>query len=119
MYSDKDRQVFRLPGTDLRYDPLELRRKFTLQSQGRLHALVDQFNDGTEVEKAAAEGELVAAARAVFGLKPAAEKGGSCDAAVLEYLAHYLEWLSKPSEPTIKAFPNSSPCTDCPPPSIT
>jgi hypothetical protein len=118
MYDPKDKTIYQPAGSDLRFDPLELRRKFTLHTQNRLYELVAAFNDGeSELVRVEAEETLVVAARKAFGLKGTTETGGTCDATVLEYLAHYLEWLSTPFVPNTRPSPTSSPCTDCPPPS--
>lgn len=120
MYSTSDKQIYTLPNTNLKFDPLEVRRKFTLQTQGKFSDLVDAYNEGeTELVRVEAEEALVRVTRSVFGLKGITEKDGVGDATVLNYLAHYLEWLLKPSEVTINPFPTSRPCTDCPPPLIT
>lgn len=120
MYNPNDKQVYVFPGGDRKGDPLELRRKLTLLSGGKLSEWIDAFNDGEgEVIRAQAEDDLVRVSRSAFGLTAVAEKGGVCDAVVLEYLAHFLEWLLRPSAPTVKAFPTPCPCTDCPPPRTT
>ncbi len=112
-----DKNIYQLPNSTLRYDPLELRRKFTLQSQGKFSDWVDGYNDGeTELDRAVAEESLVKLTRSVFGLKGVTEKDGVGDSAVLNYLAHYLEWLLTPSESNISPYLTTRPCTDCPPP---
>jgi len=115
-----DKRIYQLPNSALKFDPLDLRRRFTIQSGGKLSEWVDAYNDGeTELERAVAEESLVKLTRSVFGFKAVTEKDGVGDEAVLEYLAHYLEWLLKPSEPPINPFLTSQPCTDCPPPVTT
>lgn len=117
MYSDKEKQVF--SGIGRTYDPLEVRRKLVIQSGGKWNDWVVQFNEGeTELARSQAEELLVAAARTAFDVKPVSQKGLT-DAAVLELLALYLEWLLTPSESVTSPSPMSQPCTDCPPPSIT
>ena len=116
MYTDQEKAIFQLPNTQLRFDPLELRRKLVLHTGGQLHSLILNFNDDSELVSAQAEDALVRAGRLAFNLKPLTEKGGVSDATVMEYLAHYLEWLSAPSQPAIKLSLTSQHCTDCPPP---
>lgn len=116
MYSDKDRSIYQFPNSDLKIDPLELRRKLLIHSGGQFYEWVTLFNDGDELAQAQAEDQLVKAVRTAVSLQPATQKGGVCDATVLEYLAHYLEWLSTPFVAPTNLYPTVRPCTDCPPP---
>lgn len=115
MYTAKDREIYRFPDSDRSADPLELRRRLTIHTQGHLSEWVKLFNDGeTDLERAQAEELLVTAARKAFDLKPVDQVGGVVDAVVLEYLAHFLEWLLKPPAKTTNSQRTSRPCTGCP-----
>lgn len=119
MYTEKDREILHFPNSTIRVDPLELRRKLLIHTNGQFHQFVQDFNDENELASALAEDALVAAVRSALSLKPAAEKGGASDASVMEYLSFYLEWLSAPAQPSINLSLTSSPCSDCPPPHST
>ena len=114
MYTTQEKTIY--AGLDgRRFDPLEVRRRLTIHTGGDLHELLTVFNDGTDLDSAQAEDKLVPAARVAFNFKAAVE-GGTTDATVLEYLAHYLEWLSRPSVTNTATLPKTPPCTDCQPP---
>jgi hypothetical protein len=114
MYTEKERNIYKIPQSTISVDPLEVRRRLMIGAEGKLHELIIKFNEGdSELEKAKAEDKLVEVARSAFKVKAVSE-GGPTDAVVLEYLAHFLEWLSSPSRIVTKTSPTSQPCTGCP-----
>lgn len=118
--TDKDKFIYTLPDGSRNYDPLVLRRRLLLQSKGKLNEWIALYNDAVEeADRLVAEEGLVAAARFAFELRPVSEGGGITDAVVLEYLSHFLEWLSVPVSLTTAPSPIDQPCLDCLPPDWT
>jgi len=109
----KNTNIYSPPNSNRSFDPLDVRRKLIIHTNGELTKLIDLYNDGDELNKAIAEDRLILATRKTFGLPPLSEQNGFSDETVLEYLAHFLEWLSKPSEINTNSIPKSHPCVGC------
>jgi hypothetical protein len=113
MYTDKEKEIYILPHSNLGVDPLEVKRKLIILSKGQLNDWITEFNTvEDEVAKATVEDSIITVARAAFKLGSPSE-GGVTDAVVLEYLAHFLEWLSTPFDPIAKSMQSGRPCTGC------
>lgn len=93
-YTDAEKQIYTSP-TGTRHDPLALQRKLVVASGGNLNAALVSWSDAKarETDRAAAEEQLVAAARVAFGFKPFDAEGGVVDAVVIETLEHFLRYL--------------------------
>lgn len=109
-FSEKERLIYELPIGGRFADPLEVQRKLRVASGGRLNEMLDDYEGGDEVKAAVAEEELVTAGRTAFALPKLTPTGGVSDADVLTTLTHFLDYLSKPSEPR-ETLPISPPCT--------
>lgn len=117
MFSESARQIYapQIDGREIgRFDPLAVRRKLVIASNGELNNLIEVWEDQRDAETVAAalaEEKLVAAARSAFSLKPLGEESGVCDADVIEVLADFLEYLVGKHE-THSGSPITSPCAE-------
>lgn len=93
-YSEQERLIYTSPAGS-RHDPLQIQRRLVLVSGGQLNDYLDLWTktDGTAVERARAEEELVRFSRLSFDLKPFDQEGGVVDAVALDCLDHFLRWL--------------------------
>ena len=103
-FTDREKAIYTTPDGRA-FDPLRVLHLLTVATGNRLSELVSLRNPDTQaggdvsaggrsqaaVEAARAEMQLADAARTVFGFGPF--ESGVTDAAVLETLYHYLEWL--------------------------
>ena len=114
MFSEIERQIYSpaLPDRDFgRFDPLAVKRRLWVVSDGKLNDLLDLYEGGDELKRLAAEEELVRVAREAFGFAGIQHEGGVCDADVLTVLADFLEWLAGKPEPR-GGSPTPSPCSE-------
>lgn len=97
------------------YDPLSVRRALISATRNGLNALIDKYRNGDETERANAEGLLVSASRAAFGLPAVDPKTGQgiTDSTALAVLTAYTKWL-KGKGSTARITPTPAPCTGCP-----
>lgn len=109
-----NKNIYYLPNSNKAADPIDLRRKLIIHTKGELGQLIDMFNGGTDYEKALASDRLIDATRKTFGLLPITEAAGVNDDVVMEYLAHFLEWLSTRLDKNSNPLQNYQPCTNCP-----
>lgn len=125
-FADHEKSIYSPPGSDLKFDPLALDRAITRESGGRLLELWveweakpgDAFTSGVltaaeaALRSAAAEAELVGAARRAFGLP---DWPDCPDATALEYLVDFREWMAKKGTrgETPPASPGASPGPSC------
>lgn len=110
----KNKELYVTPDNRFAYDPLTLRRRLLVLSDNKLNDLIAVYNDGeSEVERLKAEDRLLQVCREAFGLPNFTPQGGVPDEAVLEYLAHFLEWLLTPSQPKAEPQRIDVPCLDC------
>lgn len=93
-YAPEDKIIYTSP-TNHRYDPLALKRKLVLASNGNFNSWLLQWTDDQtpEVNRAQAENAIVEAARAGFGLGSFEQDQGYTDAVVLAVVEDFLEWL--------------------------
>lgn len=106
-FPDHEKQIYSPPGSDLKYDPLDLDRAIVFHSGGNLSELWagwktqdgDAHVDGRSftaaeaaLERATAEAEIVRVARGAFKLPAFPD---CTDAQALEYLCDFLEWMRK------------------------
>lgn len=109
-------KIYKTGDGRLSFDPLSLRRRLLIESGNELNSLIALYNDAADpLEALKAEDRLVAVGRAAFGLAPVTQDGGVDDATVLDYLAHFLEWLSRPVNSQSPPMSIDTPCLDCPP----
>jgi len=94
-----------------RFDPLAIKRRLVIGSEGKLNEYLDIYETGSELERLAAEEKLVALTRTAFGFKPLAEADGVCDADVIDVLGDFLEFLAKKPQPH-SGSPTPSPCAE-------
>lgn len=106
MFQDHEKQIYSPPGSDRKFDPLSLSRALVRATGGRLNALLVEWAAGADglgdvskgaaerdaVTSAAAEEQLVAAAREAFGLPAFPEV---LDGTALEWLSDFLGWMEK------------------------
>jgi hypothetical protein len=113
---DKEKQIYKLPDGTRSYDPLSVRRRLLLGSKNKFNEWVTMYNDGLdELDRLAAEGMLVETARTAMELPPLTAPNGVSDKTVLEYIGHFLEWLSAPLSQSTPPKQIDTPCLDCPP----
>lgn len=93
-YTAADKLVYESP-TGVKYDPLAVHRKLIFASGGSVNDSLSTWADSTasDVERAAAEEQLVRYGRTAFDLKPFDQDGGVVDGVVLDCLDHYLRWV--------------------------
>ena len=117
MFSEKERQIYRDPGTLRFYDPLALKRALLRSARGRFNEAIKTYGSdaSTADEKAQAEAMIVLAGREAFGLKPIDPQTGEgvVDAVVIDAVTAFTRWL-KGKDETAQSGPNSVPCTGCP-----
>lgn len=109
-----DNLIYTLPDGSRSYDPLSVRRKLLLSSRNQLNQWIALYNDGIEeLDRLAAEDNLIAVTRMAMELRPATEPAGVTDQQVLEYLSHLLEWLSAPVKKSTAPLQIDQPCLEC------
>lgn len=108
LWTDDDKLIYSIPGTDLKYDPLRIERGLTVASQGKLGDWQRLRNDGTDAEAAWADLQVADAGRKAFRFGE-----DVTDAMVVKAVDDFLGWLAKKGT-TAATSPTSPPCTDCP-----
>lgn len=95
-YNDIDKLIYHSPA-NRNYDPLALYRRLISFSEGNINKLLLMWSDKeqTEINRLAAEEQIVSIARQAFELKPFNEEDGVVDGIVLNTLLDYLDWLEK------------------------
>lgn len=103
-----DKEFYTCPVTGQKYDPLAVRRVFTLSKHYNEAARLMRSKD--PVEAASGEEEVVAVGRAAFGLDPAVWT----QSAVVRAVAAFTGWLAGKVERP-QSSPAPAPSTDCRP----
>ena len=113
MYSEAERQIYTpiVNGRQRRYDPLAIRRRLLVESDGQFEAIRTEYEAEDEVQSARAEETLLRIARAAFSFRPISDAEHADevnDADTLEVLYDWLDWMGKPL-PKDATLPSSSP----------
>jgi len=113
-YSEQERNIYTYPDGIRRGDPLAIRRRLLIHTAGKINDLLDSMESPDPLAVAVAEEQLLPAVRVAFGLRGLEEEAPDTDAASLETLSHFLDWLDGKKVFTA-VRPTSPPCTDLPP----
>lgn len=118
MYSPEEREIYccLVGGRPRRYDPLVIRRRLVLESDGRFEAIRAEYESDDELLSLRAEDLLVRLARSAFDFRPITDTESPdevTDADALETLYDWIEWMGKPSSAGDSPPNSSQPSESC------
>jgi uncharacterized protein (DUF169 family) len=113
-FPEAERQVYCCPVTNRKYDPLAVKRAISAASKSRFNDMCADARSEDEAKALAAQGQIVAVARAALGLKPIDPETGEgvLDADAYDALVQFTRWLRGKGGRAPETR-SSSPCTGC------